>query len=144
MKRMALIVMVLGIAVLAAGAQDWDSPQLLERAGLSEQEIEQVTRVFEDTERTITEARLEVDLLKAQLRKLLFAENPDMREVERLLRASLEWELKERLAQISRQVELRRVLGDRRYARLMQEWRERQRRVRAPGDPGPDPRRPLP
>jgi hypothetical protein len=107
-----------------------DSPQFLQRAGLSEQEIAAVTQVFEDTERAIREARLEIGVLKAQLRKLLFAENVDMGEVERLLRAGLEWELKERMAQVRRQVELRRILGDRRYARLSEQVRERVRRQR--------------
>ena len=43
-----------------------------------------------------------------------------MREVERLLRQSLDWEFKERMAQIRRQVELRELLGDAKYARLTQ------------------------
>ncbi len=59
-------------------------------------------------------------MLKAQLRKLLFEEQVNMREVERMLRQSLEWELKERLAQIRRQVELRELLGDAKYARMSQ------------------------
>jgi len=42
----------------------------------------------------------------------------NMREVERLLRQSLDWELKERMAHIRRQVELRELLGDGKYARL--------------------------
>jgi hypothetical protein len=57
-----------------------------------------------------------------------------MGQVERQLRASLEWEYRLRLAQISRQVELRRLLGDRDYARLMQAIRER-RRGSGEGDP---------
>jgi hypothetical protein len=138
MRRTALIVALLGACAAAASfAQDWDSPQFLQRAGLSEKEGAEVTRVFEETETAIREARLEVDLLKAQLRKLLFAENVQMPEVERLLRASLEWELKERMAQIRRQVELRRILGDRRYARLTQQVRERARKERGAEDAAP-------
>jgi hypothetical protein len=64
------------------------------------------------------EARLEIDVLRAQLRKLLFKEQVDMREVERMLRRGLEWELKERMAQIRRQVELRELLGDAKFAQL--------------------------
>jgi hypothetical protein len=57
----------------------------------------------------------------------LFEEQVNMREVERLLRQSLEWELKERMAQIRRQVELRQLLGDAKYARMTQaEERRRQ------------------
>lgn len=140
MKRAVLIFVLLSAFTGAALAQDWDNPQFLQKAGLTEQEITEVTRVFDETEQAIQEARLEVDVLKAQLRKLLFAEKVDMREVERLLRAGLEWELKERMAQVRRQVELRRILGDRRYARLLEQYRERVRRERGSvpgGGPGP-------
>jgi hypothetical protein len=83
---------------------------------------------------------VEIDVLRAQLRKLLFEEQVNMQEVERMLRQSLEWELKQRMAQIRRQVELRELLGDTKYARmsqaiekrrLMQEQQERRLREEA-------------
>ena len=120
MKRL-IIFAVLGL--LAAGfsyGQDWDDPEVLDRLDLKEDEVEKVREIFEETEREIREARLEIDVLRAQLRKLLFQEQVNMREVERMLRQSLDWELKERLAQIRRQVELRELLGDAKYARLTQ------------------------
>jgi hypothetical protein len=92
----------------------------MERLDLSEQEVERMGEIFEETEREIREAGLEIDLITAQIRKELFEENVNMREVERLLRQSLEWELKKRMAQIRRQVELREMLGDTKYARLTQ------------------------
>jgi len=146
MKRTALIVVLLAACAGAALAQDWDNPQLLAKAGLSEQEIAEVTAVFDDTEKIIQGARLEIDVLRAQLRKLLFAEEQkvEMREVERLLRSSLEWELKERMAQVRRQVELRRILGDRRYAHIIAQLRERLRRERGPDSEAPQAGAPKP
>ena len=120
MKKLTLLV-VMGL--LAAGfsyAQDWDNAELWERLDLDEQEVEKIREIFEETEKEIRQARLEIDLLRAQLRKLLFQEQVNMREVERMLRQSLEWELKERMAQIRRQVELRELLGDAKYARMSQ------------------------
>jgi hypothetical protein len=119
-KRLILLVVV---GLLVAGfsyGQDWDNPEVLERLDLEEEEVEKIREIFERTEREIREARLEIDVLRAQLRKLLFQEQVNMREVERMLRQSLDWELKERLAQIRRQVELRELLGDAKYARLTQ------------------------
>ncbi len=127
MKRLSVIVFLGVIATALAFGQDWEIPEALERMGLSEEQIETVMEVFEQTEHEIQEARLELEILKAQMRKLLFQEGVDMREVERLLRNSLDWELKERMAQIRRQVELRSVLGDRMYARLMERMQERRR-----------------
>ena len=120
MKKLMLLV-VMGL--LAAGfsyAQDWDNAELWERLDLDEQEVEKIREIFEETEKEIRQARLEIDVLRAQLRKLLFQEQVNMREVERMLRQSLEWELKERMAQIRRQVELRELLGDAKYARMSQ------------------------
>jgi hypothetical protein len=126
-KKLIFIV-VLGL--LAGGfsyGQDWDNPAVLGRLDLDQGQVEKIREIFEQTEREIREARLEIDVLRAQLRKLLFEEQVNMREVERLLRQSLEWELKERMAQIRRQVELRQLLGDAKYARMTQaEERRRQ------------------
>ena len=126
MKRL-IIFAVLGL--LAAGfsyGQDWDDPEVLDRLDLKEDEVKKVREIFEETEREIREARLEIDVLRAQLRKLLFQEQVNMREVERLLRQSLDWEFKERMAQIRRQVELRELLGDAKYARMTQAAERRQ------------------
>jgi hypothetical protein len=116
-----MLIALLGllVAVLSYG-QDWDDPQLLERLDLSEVEAEKIREIFEETEREIREARLEIDVIRAQLRKLLFDAQVNMRDVERMLHQSLDWELKERMAQIRRQVELRELLGDAKYARMVQ------------------------
>jgi len=126
-RRLAVICLLGMIAVGFAYSQDWDNPQILKRLDLGEEEIENIREAFEKTEKEIREARLEIDILKAQLRKLLFQQQVNMREVERLLRDSLEWEMKERMAQIQRQVQLRTLLGDTKYARLMEAVEARRR-----------------
>jgi hypothetical protein len=135
------------MAVGFSYGQDWDNPEALKRLALNEQEVEKIRVIFEETEREIREARLEIDVLRAQLRKLLFEEQVNMREVERMLRQSLEWELKERMAQIRRQVELRKLLGDAKYARMsqtmekqrsMQEQQERRSREESDRPDRPD------
>ena len=140
MKRLMLFLMMGLLSVGFSYAQDWDNPEVLERLDLDEQEVEKIEKIFEKTEKEIREARLEIDVLRAQLRKLLFEEQVNMREVEGMLRQSLEWELKERMAQIRRQVELRELLGDAKYARMsqaiekrrsMQEQQERRLREEA-------------
>lgn len=140
MKRLMLFLMMGLLAVGFSYAQDWDNPELLERLDLDKQQVEKIREIFEDTEKEIRQAGLEIDVLRAQLRKLLFEEQVNMREVEGTLRQSLEWELKQRMAQIRRQVELRELLGDAKYARmsqaiekrrLMQEQQERRLREEA-------------
>jgi hypothetical protein len=119
-KRLMVALMMGLLAVGFSYTQDWDNPEVLKRLDLNEQEVQKIREIFEETEKEIRQAHLEIDVLRAQLRKLLFEDQVNMREVEGMLRQSLEWELKERMAQIRRHVELRELLGDAKYARMSQ------------------------
>jgi Spy/CpxP family protein refolding chaperone len=134
---MIVAALLLTLAAGAAFAQAGEDRRIWQKLGLSEEQVDQARAIFERTDKVVREARAEIDVLKAELRRLLLREPVDMGEVEKKLRASLEWEYRLRLAQISRQVDLRKVLGDQTYARLMQAIRERRRGGRA-GDPRGD------
>jgi Spy/CpxP family protein refolding chaperone len=143
MSRKRIVPMVSLLLVLAAAAAfaqaEEEELQAWRKLGLSEEQGAQVREIYERTQKSIRESRAEIDVLKAELRRLLLREPVDMSQVEKQLRASLEWEYRLRLAQIHRQVELRQALGDRDYARLMQLVRERRRSARgAEGDSGAD------
>ncbi len=137
MKRKAVAVLLLALAAGAAFAQTDEDRRVWQKLGLSEEQIGQAREIFERADKVVREARAEIDVLKAELRRLLLREPVDMEQVEKQLRASLEWEYRLRLAQIRRQVDLRRLLGDETYARLMQALRERRHRGRM-GDPWGD------
>ena len=130
MKRWIVAVLLLAVAAAWATGQEGEDPQVWRKLGLSEEQIDQARAIFESTQKSVREARAEIDVLRAELRRLLLREPVDMAQVERQLRASLEWEYRLRLAQISRQVQLRRLLGDWDYARLMEAIRERRRGAR--------------
>ena len=130
MRRWIVAVLLLAMAAAGASGQAAEDPQVWRKLGLSEEQIDQARAIFESTQKSVREARAEIDVLRAELRRLLLREPVDMGQVERQLRASLEWEYRLRLAQISRQVQLRRLLGDRDYARLMEAIRERRRGAR--------------
>ena len=57
------------------------------RLGLTEEEIARITAIFDRTEQAIHQARLEIDVLKAELKKVLFQDPVDVKEVERLLKS---------------------------------------------------------
>ncbi|MBT3273339.1 MAG: hypothetical protein HN368_09305, partial [Spirochaetales bacterium] len=103
--------------------------QIMQRIGLTELEIESVVKVFEDTELIIQEANLELNIYKAQLARLLFPKDVEMREVEKLLSQSYEWQMKRQLAQIRRQVMTRQILGDERWTQYSNIIRNAQRRA---------------
>ena len=122
-------------AAVAAQPIPWDNNQLYEKLGLSEQQASAVREVVGREDRVMREAQVELNIFKAQLEKLLNAAEPDLSEVERLLQASVPWKLKMEMAEIRRRVEIRKVLGERKWEQLMRAWRARQK-----GERGPDPR----
>ncbi len=112
------------LAAGAAGAQTAGEPGSgLFASPLTGQEREQVRAITEETARAVREAQAEIQILKARLNKELLQEQVDMNAVERLVRQAMEWEVKARLARIRREVEIRKLLGDRRWAALMQRIR---------------------
>ncbi len=130
MKKPTLIAAFLLLAVCVTAAQPIDNTEILKRFGMNDEEIERVMAIQMDTERIIQEARVELNLLKAQLEKLLFDIDVDMNSVERLLRQSIDWKLKAELAEIKRRVELRKLFGEERWAKFLRarkRWNPRPR-----------------
>ena len=131
MKKGIVIVvwsfLLLFIAIPLFAQQQMDimdiNAKALKRLGFSAGEIKKITKIYEETQKTVMNARAEIDIYRAELKKLLLNPNVDMKEVEKLLKKSLEWELKMRLAQIEREVKIRKLVGDRKWARLVQYFR---------------------
>jgi len=96
--------------------------------GCTEEEINQIITIQDETENVIRESRIELNLYKAQLEKLLFPTDVNMKEVEKILRASLEWKMKSELADIRRRVEIRKILGERRWERFLKTLRARKQK----------------
>ena len=119
MKRLMFTAAFLLVGVCVISAQPIDSSEILEKLGLNDEEIERVMEIQRETERIIHESKIELNLLKAQLEKLLFNIEVDMKRVERLLRQSIEWKLKAELAEIKRRVELRKLFGEERWAKFL-------------------------
>ncbi len=130
MKKLALIAAFLLLVVCVTAAQPIDNTEIFKKFGLNDEEIERVMATQMETERIIREARVELNLLKAQLEKLLFDIDVDMNSVERLLRQSIDWKLKSELAEIKRRVELRKLFGEERWAKFLRarkRWDDRPR-----------------
>jgi len=138
MKRAfcAVILLIIGACIYGQNMPDAAlMNQLADRIGLSEEETERVMNIFQDTESVMQEANLELNIFKAQLARLLFSSDVDMREVEELLKSSYEWQLRRQLAQIRRQVEIRKILGEERwvqYSRLLKALEQRRENQQPP------------
>jgi DNA-binding transcriptional MerR regulator len=131
MKKLIAIVTLALIAAGGALAQETDAP-FLERLGLSEEQIEEVLEIQQETQEETRLARAELDLLRARLTRELVESEPDRQEIRNILRESVEWEYQLRLARVEAELDIREVVGDRTWGRIVQA-RDRQRGQQAPG-----------
>ncbi len=133
------LALVLLPAALASG-QRIDDPQMLEDLGLSESEIESIREIQDDAESVLRETRVELNLLKARLEKLLLDVNVDIQRVEELIRESVEWKIESELAEIRRRVEIRKIFGEERWEEFLRMLNRRRGAQR--GNPPPQKDRP--
>jgi hypothetical protein len=120
-------------------AQRFDNPQIYERLELSPSQIERIEEVQRREDRVVREAQAELNIYKAQLEKLLLASDVDMRQVEQILRDTMEWKLRSELSEIRRRVEVRQILGEEKweeFLRMLRAARARGERAPAPGSAG--------
>lgn len=113
----ALVAMALALSGVGLHAQEAASEDT--GVKLSKAEKDQIEAIAARTQQETRLAQAELEIVKAQLNRLLISPDADMKEVERLLRQGLEWELKIRMAQIRRETETRRIVGDRKWADLI-------------------------
>lgn len=85
---------------------------------LSEDELARARNLMERDARDLERARAEIRELQARLARLLLADPPDLGAVKATVRESLEAEYRMRMIQIERNIALRGILGDRRWAAL--------------------------
>jgi hypothetical protein len=137
MRKIILAVLSLFIAMVSIAAQEGVTPPaykeipdkshagfpmgfpgILELLDVEEEDIKKAVELHQEAGKTIEIAKKEQSLLKTKLKYDLMDPQVDMEEVEKILRDTLEWELKIQMAQIERDLELRNLLGDDIWARM--------------------------
>ena len=83
---------------------------------ITEEEREEIQDILTSYVTTIKIPEAELEILQAQLTRELIVDNPDMKRVEELVEESLEWEGKIRIAGIKRELAMKDLLGDRKWA----------------------------
>ena len=110
-----IIVVLLTVFLAAAGfaqdAQDFNNPLIMEKLGLTQQQIEQLKAIYAEAQEIIREAQLDIDIQTAMLKKALAQQNVNLTQVEGLLKSIADLEYEVRLAQITSQVQIRGVIG---------------------------------
>ena len=129
MKRLLLILVMLSFALSAITAQDMFDPRLLTKIGLTQQQIEELQEIQFQAELKIREANVEMNILKAQLEKLLLNEDPDMQQVRSTIEATLRWRVQSEIANVEARVQIRERLGSDNWGKLLRLRKQIQQRA---------------
>lgn len=119
MKKILIVVLLAGFLAAAGFAQDFNNPQIIEKLGLTQEQVEQLKLIYEEAQEIIRAAQLDIDIERAQLKKVLAQNNVDLRQVERRLKSIVDLEYEVRLEQIKTQVRVRKVIGNKKWAQLI-------------------------
>jgi len=139
MKKLLIVLLLSGCAALALFAEDVpkDKPKArvesakpesgvrrFEALKFSEEELTALEKTAAKFRDRLQLNRAEIDILRAQTGKLLLSKQVDLEQIRVLVKKSLEFELDIRMAEIERQIDLRKLLGDERWAVLSRHLRE--------------------
>ncbi|MDF1567207.1 MAG: hypothetical protein P1P77_04240 [Spirochaetaceae bacterium] len=133
MKRLIAVLIVLQLAAGAVFGQDIAiqisvasrplDPELLARVGLNRGEIEEVQELQEDFRQVRARTTLEMNLVKAQVARLIYLNENENGEIDRLLERAGELRLEQEKAQVRNQFRIREVLGEERWSELVKRIR---------------------
>jgi len=101
----------------------------LELLGLAPDEIQEVLQIQNEASAEIRRHRADQEIKKAELARLLLAEDPNMRLVERNLRDAADTEVEIRMVEIRREIAIRQIVGTERWARIVQALRARRDQI---------------
>jgi len=123
MKRVLLATLLILAGAGLAFSQDRVETPLLERLGIPQEDIERIEELRYEAQKTIQEAEAELAIYRARIRKILLDAEADLREVEKLLREAMNYELKIRLTQIEQELKMRRLLGEENWDKIVRAMR---------------------
>lgn len=131
-KRVIVVAVVLAIAFAGtsvAGAQGMRGKgapmgSALRDFKLEQAEIDKIEEVLKTSEEAIAKAKAEIQVVQAKVARLMLEKDPSTEQIGALVKESLDWEYKVRMAQIERQVAIRQIVGDERWSLMFRIWRE--------------------
>lgn len=93
---------------------------MLEQMGLTAEQIRNVDQIYARKMQALAATRADLELKRAQIARALVPSNPDLNEVQRLMREALELELAIRMGMIEAELEVRRLVGEEVWIRMVQ------------------------
>jgi hypothetical protein len=115
-----LFLTIAGGIFAQSGAVDRETLGSLERLRFTEEEVLAISEIQESYFESIRLPGAELEVLRAQISRELLAGEPDLREIERLIRQGLDFEVEIRMSEIRREFAMQDLLGPRRWAQMKQ------------------------
>ena len=119
MKKLFCVLIILIITGSALSALEIFDPQLLTKIGVSTDQIKIIQDIRYQSEQKIRMANAEINILKAQLEKLLLQEHPDMEQVKKTIEATLKWRIQSETANVEARVQIREQMGTKNWEKLL-------------------------
>ena len=129
MKKSIFIFMILIITATAVFAQNIFDPRLLTQVGLSAEEIEEIQDIQFQTEQRIKANNAEINIIRAQLEKILLEQHPDMETVREMIEAAARWRSENEIANVEARVQIRQKMGSGRYEEMLRLRKKIQQRI---------------
>ncbi len=115
-QRAAGIALFVLLASLSFGQELQDIKREVKALSFTEDELTAVETAVQKGESDLVSAQGEIKVLQAKLELKMTAKEPSIEEIKKLVRESLEWEFKIRIVKIERNMAIRKILGDDRWA----------------------------
>ena len=99
--------------------QSWNDAKLLKSFSLSDEDIQKIKQFNREANKEVKKAQLELDIIEAQLRRLLADEDANLKQVEKLLRSASEFNIQEKMAKIKREVQIKKLIGSEKWGLIV-------------------------
>jgi hypothetical protein len=137
MKRLIVVIMALQLAAAAVFGQDIGlqisvasrplDPGLLAQVGLNRDEIEEVLELQEQFRLVKERTNVELDVIKAQIARLLYLNENEFSEIDRLLEQAGELRLEQEKFLFRTMSQIRTLFGEDRWSELVKRIRTQTR-----------------
>ena len=129
MRKFIFVLMIMTLTVTVLYAQDILDPRLLTQIGLSNEEIEEIQEIQYQADKKIREAHVEMNILKAQLEKLLLNEDPNMQQVRKTIEETLQWRIRTEIATVEARIQIRKKMGSENWEKMLKLRKQIQQRI---------------
>jgi hypothetical protein len=118
MKRLVMMFLT-ALFSTVLWSQSLYSEAFLKKMNLDDAKVAAVLALEQDFNELKHESQVEQNFYKAQLERMLLKDDPNMDQVEQVLRDSMEWKLKETLAEIENRIKIRKIVGEETWSKML-------------------------